>query len=97
MPTIVRGDKVLVSGANGYIPIWITRTLLERGYSVRGTVRIASKGEFMKEYFASLGYGDKFEFVVVEDITTVCIYVLGGHEVLIRLSRTVHSMKPSKM
>ncbi|KAF9482945.1 D-lactaldehyde dehydrogenase [Pholiota conissans] len=68
MPTINKGDKVLVSGANGYIAMWIVRTLLERGYSVRGTVRNEVKAEFMKAYFSGLGFGDNFETVVVDDI-----------------------------
>jgi uncharacterized protein YbjT (DUF2867 family) len=71
MPTINKGDKVLVSGANGYIAMWLVRILLEQGYSVRGTVRNDSKAQFMKSYFEGLGYGDKFEAVVVEDIEKV--------------------------
>ncbi|KAK0475280.1 hypothetical protein IW261DRAFT_1496772 [Armillaria novae-zelandiae] len=59
--------KVLVSGANGYIAIWVVRTLLERGYSVRGTVRSTEKGKHLLEVFK--GYGQKFDVVVVEDIT----------------------------
>ncbi|KAF8959850.1 hypothetical protein BDZ97DRAFT_1836214 [Flammula alnicola] len=68
MPTVAKGDKILVSGANGYIAMWVVRILLERGYVVRGTVRTAAKGKFMTDYFTSLGYGDKFEVVVVDDI-----------------------------
>ena len=71
MPTIAKGSKVLVSGANGYIAMWVARILLERGYSVRGTARSADKGKSMSDYFASLGYGDKFEAVVVGDIVKV--------------------------
>ena len=71
MPTIAKGDKILVSGANGYIAVWIVRTLLERGYAVRGTVRDTGKGEYLKNYFTTLGYGDKFEYVIVEDIAKV--------------------------
>lgn len=74
MPTISKGDKILVSGANGYIAVWIVRILLERGYSVRGTVRGTSKGEYLKNYFTALGYGDKFEYVIVEDIAKVRRY-----------------------
>ncbi|KAJ7270256.1 D-lactaldehyde dehydrogenase [Mycena rebaudengoi] len=66
MPTISSG-KVLVSGANGFIAVWVVRYLLEAGFSVRGTVRSADKGTHLKETFAS--YGDKFELVVVPDIT----------------------------
>ncbi len=71
MPIIEKGDKVLVSGANGYIAMWVVRSLLERGYAVRGTVRSAGKAKFIEEYFAGLGYADKLEIVVVEDITKV--------------------------
>ncbi|KAJ3786733.1 D-lactaldehyde dehydrogenase [Lentinula aff. detonsa] len=68
MPGIVPpGSKVLVSGANGYIAAWVVRTLLEKGYAVRGTVRSEEKGTHLKKIFA--GYGEKFETVVVEDIT----------------------------
>ncbi|KAG6856805.1 hypothetical protein H0H87_000502 [Tephrocybe sp. NHM501043] len=66
MPTISPGDKVLVSGANGFIAIWIVRTLLEKGYAVRGTVRSVGKGKYLEEYFKS--YGDKFEIAIVEDV-----------------------------
>ena len=51
--------------------MWVVRTLLERGFAVRGTVRAEDKGKFMIEYFKSLGYGDKFEVVVVDDIVKV--------------------------
>lgn len=71
MPTIKKGDKVLVSGANGYIAMWVVRSLLERGYAVRGTVRSAAKAKFVEEYFAGLGYADKLETVVIEDIIKV--------------------------
>ena len=71
MPSVDKGSKVLVSGANGYIAMWIVRTLLERGFAVRGAVRTEEKGKFMIEYFKSLGYGDKFEVVIVDDITKV--------------------------
>ncbi|KAF8635789.1 hypothetical protein AX17_003846 [Amanita inopinata Kibby_2008] len=67
MPVITPGSKILVSGANGYAAAWLVQTLLEQGYAVRGTVRSEAKGTHLKELFKS--YGDKFELVVVEDIT----------------------------
>ncbi|KJA19744.1 hypothetical protein HYPSUDRAFT_204330 [Hypholoma sublateritium FD-334 SS-4] len=69
MPTISKGDKVLVSGANGYLAMWVVRTFLERDYVVRGTVRNDAKAKFVKAYFSALGYGDRFETVLVGDIT----------------------------
>lgn len=72
MPTIAPGSKVLVSGANGFIAIWVVRTLLERGYLVRGAVRSTEKGRHLSELFES--YGNHFEVVVVEDITKVSLF-----------------------
>lgn len=71
MPVIQSGSKVLVSGANGYIAAWVVRTLLEKGYAVRGTVRSAQKGAYLISRFKD--YGDKFELVIVDDITKVHI------------------------
>jgi nucleoside-diphosphate-sugar epimerase len=59
--------KVLVTGANGYLAVWVVKKYLEAGYSVRGTVRSLSKSAFLTERFSN--YGDKLELVVVEDIT----------------------------
>ncbi|PPQ93152.1 hypothetical protein CVT25_010776 [Psilocybe cyanescens] len=69
MPTVPANTKsrVLVTGANGYVAMWLVRVLLEQGYFVRGTVRSESKGKQLDEHFGS--YGNKFEWVVVNDIT----------------------------
>ncbi|KAF8625649.1 hypothetical protein AX15_005270 [Amanita polypyramis BW_CC] len=67
MPVVPPGSKILVSGANGFIAVWLVRTLLEQGYAVRGTVRSKEKSAFLIDLFKS--YGDKFELFVVEDIT----------------------------
>ncbi|PPQ88279.1 hypothetical protein CVT25_005442 [Psilocybe cyanescens] len=68
MPTITKDDKILVTGANGYIAMWATRLFLERGYSVRGTVRSEDKAKDVKDYFKSIGLGDKLETFIVDDI-----------------------------
>ncbi|KAK2467489.1 hypothetical protein APHAL10511_000344 [Amanita phalloides] len=65
MPTVAPGSKILVTGANGYIAVWVVRTLLEQGYAVRGAVRSTSKGAFLLDEFKS--YGDQFELVIVDD------------------------------
>jgi nucleoside-diphosphate-sugar epimerase len=67
MVAISSPAKVLVTGANGYLATWVVKKYLEAGYSVRGTVRSLSKSAFLKDQFAH--YGDRFELVVVEDIT----------------------------
>ncbi|KAH7921695.1 D-lactaldehyde dehydrogenase [Leucogyrophana mollusca] len=65
-------QKVLVSGANGYIGSWVVHTLLERGYSVRSAVRTERKGEHLKKIFGE--YGGRHEVVVVADITKACAF-----------------------
>ncbi|KAH9916175.1 uncharacterized protein B0H18DRAFT_1107716 [Fomitopsis serialis] len=65
MPAVTSG-KALVTGANGFLAMWLVRKLLERGFSVRGTVRSESKIAPLKQVFAE--YGDKLEFAIVEDI-----------------------------
>ncbi|KAH6890869.1 D-lactaldehyde dehydrogenase [Coprinopsis sp. MPI-PUGE-AT-0042] len=67
MPTISSSDKVLVTGANGYIALWIIKLLLERGNSVRAAVRSESKGRHLLELFKS--YGNKIELAIVPDMT----------------------------
>lgn len=68
MPALTSG-KVLVTGANGYIATWIVNFLLEAGFAVRGTVRSDDKAAPLHKLFAS--FGDKFETVVVPDMTKV--------------------------
>ena len=65
MPAISTG-KVLVTGANGYVAAWVVKALLEQGFAVRGTVRSEAKSTHLCSLFKS--YGDKLEFVIVEDI-----------------------------
>ncbi|KAF8873071.1 D-lactaldehyde dehydrogenase [Infundibulicybe gibba] len=67
MAVIQPGTKVLVSGANGFIAIWIVKNLLERGYDVRGVVRSAGKGKYLQDTFAE--HGNRLEIAIVEDIT----------------------------
>lgn len=69
MPVVAPGSKILVTGANGFIAVWLVRSLLEQGFEVRGTVRSKQKSAFLVDMFKS--YGNKFELVVVEDITKV--------------------------
>ncbi|EIW55904.1 NAD-P-binding protein [Trametes versicolor FP-101664 SS1] len=66
MPAVTSG-KVLVTGANGYIAVWVVKSLLDAGFSVRGTVRSERKAGHLRTLFASAG--DKFEVVIVDDIT----------------------------
>lgn len=68
MPAVNQG-KVLVTGANGYIAVWVVKYLLDQGFSVRGTVRKESYIPYLKDLFKDSA--DRIEFVVVPDITKV--------------------------
>jgi uncharacterized protein YbjT (DUF2867 family) len=93
MPTIAPGDKVLVSGASGYIAVWVVRTLLEQGYAVRGTVRSVEKGGHLTELFKD--YGNKLELAVVEDVAKVrAVCCVQGTVFMNLTSRKELSMKP---
>ena len=66
MPPVLAGAKVLVTGANGFIAAQTCATLTQRGYSVIGTVRFKSKGEYLKKVL-----GENFDYVVVENAEKV--------------------------
>jgi len=68
-PSPSHAHKVLVTGASGFIAVWIIKILLENGLAVRGTVRSSSKGDYLKALFKE--YGNAFEYVLVEDIGAV--------------------------
>ena len=77
MPAITSG-KVLVTGANGFIAGWITKHLLENGFSVRGTVRSAQKAEALQALFSD--HASHLELTIVQDITAVSVrFVSCGH------------------
>lgn len=71
MPIISQGDRVLVSGANGFIGCHVVQNLLDNNYAVRGVVRSSAKGRYLSELFKS--FGEKFELAIVQDITEVCM------------------------
>lgn len=68
MTAISAPAKVLVTGANGYIATWIIRKLLDRGFSVRGTVRSDSKGKYLLDIFKDEVKSGRFEINIVPDI-----------------------------
>jgi len=66
MPAVAAPAKVLVTGASGFLAVWVIRTLLERGLNVVGTVRSNPKGDYLKDLYKE--HGDRFSYVIVEDI-----------------------------
>ena len=76
MPAVASG-KVLVTGATGFVAGCIMQSLLQSGFSVRGTVRTESKGKALQEKL-----GEKFEFAIVEDMVKVRLRLTWGYFVL---------------
>lgn len=63
---------------SGYIAAWTCQLLLERGFTVRGTVRSKEKGDYLSKVFYK--FGDKWSYVIVEDVEKVCrFYALCSH------------------
>ncbi|KXN85659.1 hypothetical protein AN958_10996 [Leucoagaricus sp. SymC.cos] len=93
MPAIVKApedSKVLVTGVNGYIAIWIVHYLLEQGYSVRGTVRSEAKAQSIHDRFKSFHNNGKLEVVVIPDSTQEGVY--NNH--VQDLDAIVHTVSP---
>lgn len=93
MPPCLPQATVLVTGANGFIGTWICQTLLQSGYFIRGTGRSQYKGNHLKKLFAT--FGEKFEYVVVEDPTKVRLFWLNSEQQVEQpsLDRLMHSKK----
>ena len=68
---------VLVTGANGYLGSAVLLHFLERGYTVRGTVRSLDKADGVKAYLLPK-YASSLSFVVIEDMTKDGVYEQAG-------------------
>ncbi|KAI0641575.1 NAD-P-binding protein [Trametes meyenii] len=71
MPVLSPPAKILVTGANGYVGCWVARALLEKGYSVRATVRTEDKARALSALMASKhpAFASNFESAVVPDVS----------------------------
>lgn len=72
MPAVGPNSLVLVTGASGFVAVHIVHQLLERGHSVRGTVRSSEKGDYLKKLFSR--HGDKFQYVIAEDVEKAGVF-----------------------
>ena len=70
MPSVLAPARALVTGANGYLGVWLVDSLIEHGYRVRGTVRTAEKGEMIKKALGEAA--SSFEYVIVDDVLKGC-------------------------
>ncbi|CAR28490.1 hypothetical protein ZYGR_0S01210 [Zygosaccharomyces rouxii] len=59
---------VLVTGATGFIALWVVDYLLKEGYEVIGTVRSQEKADKLTKQFGSSG---KLSFEIVPDISDI--------------------------
>ncbi|KAI0088336.1 NAD-binding protein [Irpex rosettiformis] len=70
MPAIQAPATVLVTGANGFIAMWITKYLLDKGYFVRGTVRNKEKAAYPTSLFKKAVEAGRLDYYVVPDFLT---------------------------
>ncbi|KAI0631858.1 NAD-P-binding protein [Trametes polyzona] len=71
MPVISPHSKIIVTGANGYIGLWVVYELLKRGYSVHAAVRSTTKVETLTAILRRRlpEASDRLTGFVVPDIT----------------------------
>ncbi|KAI2637541.1 hypothetical protein GGS21DRAFT_489324 [Xylaria nigripes] len=67
-PTIPLGSTILITGANGLIASTLADQLLAVGYNVRGTVRNATKCEWLYSTLEKRHGPGRFELVEIPDI-----------------------------
>lgn len=65
MPAVAAPASVLVTGITGYIGAHVAHAYLSAGFQVRGTVRSAAKGEYLRSLFDK-EFPGKFELVVAD-------------------------------
>jgi dihydroflavonol-4-reductase len=64
MTTENASTTVLVTGASGFLGLHCTLLLLEKGHTVRGTVRSLSRGQHLREVLGRhVDVGDRLSFV----------------------------------
>ncbi|KAK0203468.1 hypothetical protein DFS33DRAFT_1430383 [Desarmillaria ectypa] len=80
-------ERILVTGATGFLGSHVVIKALENGYAVRGTVRSPSKAKEVRTFWSS--YGDRFDTAVVPDL------IDGDYtEALKGISAVVHVASP---
>ena len=58
----IKQEKVLVTGASGYIALHCISELLKKGYKVKGSLRDMSKEPIIREYFDGENEKSNLEF-----------------------------------
>ena len=90
MPAIRAPATILVTGANGFIAMWITKYLLDKGYSVRGTVRNKEKAAYATTLFNDAITAQRLEYFAVPDFLATGAF----DEVIKGVDAVVHTATP---
>ena len=96
MPAISPHDRILVTGANGYIGLWAVHRLLQTGYRVRAAVRTEDKAAALVKLFAAKlpDVAHNLECTIVGNIIAVCCPRSLRVVSLKRLRRTMLTIMP---
>ncbi|KIW12705.1 hypothetical protein PV08_09983 [Exophiala spinifera] len=86
-----RGGTVLVTGATGFVGVWIVKKLLESGYQVKCAVRNDSKAQHLKNLFAS--HLEQLQLTPVGDISDEGVF----DEAVKNVSAIIHTASPVHM
>ncbi|KAJ3033588.1 hypothetical protein HDV00_006046 [Rhizophlyctis rosea] len=83
-------EKILVTGASGFIAAHILNILLDQGYSVRGTVRSDAKAEALRKTFAHKA-ADRLEVVAVGELDKEGVFdeVVKGVDIILHTASPV--------
>lgn len=81
---LAKGERVLVTGANGYIASHVVDVLLEEGYNVRGTVR--AEKPWLNKYFHDKHGRGRFETIILPAMEIESAF----HEAVNDVSAVVH-------
>ncbi|OLL25121.1 putative uncharacterized oxidoreductase [Neolecta irregularis DAH-3] len=64
---VMPGDIILVSGISGFLAAHVLSQLLEKGYSVRGTVRDEKKRDWILEKYKTFVDENRLQVIIVPD------------------------------
>ncbi|KAG8880801.1 methylglyoxal reductase (NADPH-dependent) gre2 [Tulasnella sp. 332] len=97
MPIVSAPAKVLVTGASGFIAVWLSRFIVSQypDNPPRFTqVRSTAKGEYLARLYEQYGFGkDRFNFVIVEDMAKEGAF----DEAVIGVDAVEHTASPMAM
>lgn len=92
---MARGETVCVTGASGFIASWLVKSLLEKGYHVKGTVRNPEKAKFLMKF---PGASERLELVAADLLEPGSFdSILQGCDGVFHTASPLPSMKPGEI